>query len=92
MLDLPSAAERRQAGVHGSHKAAYYRTSSARLFVESELHQANEIARMSGKPVLSIEGRGYVRQTAFLLVALKQRITNVRLLARWLWLYWRQMG
>ncbi len=84
MLDLPSAAERRQAGVHGSHKAAYYRTSSARLFVESELHQANEIARMSGKPVLSIEGPRLCLPNGFSPQALKQRITNVRLLARWL--------
>lgn len=84
MLDLPNAAERRKVGAHGSHKAAYYRTSSARLFVESELYQAHEIARLSGKPVLSIEGPRMCLPNSFSPQALQQRITNLRLLARWL--------
>lgn len=56
MLDLPSAEERRRLGVHGTFKGNYYRKSNADLFIESELRQAEEIAKISGKPVLSIEG------------------------------------
>lgn len=84
MLDLPSAMERRKAGVHGAHKAAYYRASSATLFIESELHQARDIAKLSGKPVLSLEGPEMCMPNSFSPRALKQRATNMRLLARWL--------
>lgn len=56
MLDLPSAEERRRLGAHASFKGEHYRKSSATLFIESELRQAEEIASISGKPVLSIEG------------------------------------
>jgi uncharacterized HAD superfamily protein/hypoxanthine phosphoribosyltransferase len=84
MLDLPNAMERRKAGAHGSHKAAYYRSSSATLFVESELKQAHEIARLSGKPVLSLEGPRMCMPNSFSPQALQQRLTNMRLLARWL--------
>ena len=55
MLDLPSAAERRRLGAHGSFKAEFYRKSDATLFIESEHEQAEMIARLSGKPVLCIE-------------------------------------
>jgi len=56
MLDLPTAEERRRLGAHASFKGQHYRKSSATIFIESELHQAEEIANISGKPVLSIEG------------------------------------
>jgi uncharacterized HAD superfamily protein/hypoxanthine phosphoribosyltransferase len=57
MLDLPSAAERRRQGAHASFKASVYVETGAGLFVESEDQQAQEIAELSGKPVLSIEGQ-----------------------------------
>jgi len=56
MLDLPSAEERRRLGAHASFKGQHYRKSTASIFIESELRQAEEIANISGKPVLSIEG------------------------------------
>lgn len=56
MLDLPTAEERRRLGAHASFKGEHYRKSRATIFIESELRQAEEIARISGKPVLSIEG------------------------------------
>ena len=56
MLDLPDAATRRKQQAHGTFKGGYYRKSTAELFIESELNQAVEIARISGKPVLSMEG------------------------------------
>lgn len=55
MLDLPSAAERRRQGAHGQFKAKVYASLDATLFIESEERQAVEIARLSRKPVLSIE-------------------------------------
>lgn len=55
MLDLPGAEARRQARAHGSFKGEVYRALDALLFIESELEQAEEIARLSGKPVLCIE-------------------------------------
>lgn len=56
MLDLPDAETRRRLGAHASFKAGVYRESGQDLFVESELHQARDIARLSGKPVLSLQG------------------------------------
>ncbi len=56
MLNLPSAEERRKRGCHAQFKAKIYsELDDARLFIESEAHQANEIAQKSGKPVLCYE-------------------------------------
>ncbi|GAB7552382.1 phosphoribosyltransferase family protein [Novosphingobium sp. 11B] len=55
MLDLPDAAARRRLRAHGSFKAEVYREAACDLFVESELPQARDIARLSGKPVLSLQ-------------------------------------
>jgi uncharacterized HAD superfamily protein len=55
MLDLPSAEERRRLGNHAQFKGEFYRSSKAVLFIESERHQAVEIARIAGKPVLCME-------------------------------------
>ncbi len=55
MLDLPSMAERRRLGAHGSFKADFYRKSDAILFIESEHPQALKITELSGKPVLCVE-------------------------------------
>ncbi|MEG8058669.1 phosphoribosyltransferase [Sphingomonas sp. 22L2VL55-3] len=84
MLDLPDGLSRRRLGVHGSHKAAYYSNSPATLFIESEMAQAFEIARLSGKPVLSLEGPIMCMPGAMSPRALRQRFTNTRLFARWL--------
>lgn len=52
MLDLPSAEERRRRNAHAAFKAERYMASRAHLFIESEVGQAREIARLTGKPVL----------------------------------------
>lgn len=53
MLGLATAEERRKAGVHGSFKAEVYKSlDDTILFIESEAHQAEEICKLSGKPVL----------------------------------------
>ncbi|TCU58640.1 putative HAD superfamily protein [Novosphingobium sp. PhB57] len=60
MLDLPSAEERRRQRAHASFKASVYIKTGAGLFVESEDKQAQEIAQLSERPVLSIEGQRMV--------------------------------
>ncbi len=57
MMDLPNKAARLASGSHGSFKAKIFRSTKAMLFVESSQRQAVEIARLSGKPVLSMETR-----------------------------------
>lgn len=53
MLDLPDAATRRRLGCHAAFKADIYRQlRDAKLFIESEPRQANEIAKLSGKHTL----------------------------------------
>ncbi|MET0285275.1 MAG: phosphoribosyltransferase family protein, partial [Polyangiales bacterium] len=55
MLDLPSKEERQRLNAHASFKAdVYAHLSDALLFIESERDQAIEIARLSGKPALSL--------------------------------------
>jgi uncharacterized HAD superfamily protein len=57
LLDLPSAAERRRLQAHVPFKAAVYRSkSSASLFLESDLAQAEAIAQRSGKAVICTSG------------------------------------
>lgn len=79
MLDLPDAETRRRLGVHASFKAECYRQSDCALFVESELHQAREIARLSGKPVLSLQGPEMVLPRALNPRAVVQRLKPRRL-------------
>jgi uncharacterized HAD superfamily protein/hypoxanthine phosphoribosyltransferase len=74
MLDLPSAKERQRLSVHGRFKGEIYRDSKAMLFIESEQSQAIEIARISGKPVLSIERQEMVYPGSF--AATVQKVRN----------------
>jgi uncharacterized HAD superfamily protein/adenine/guanine phosphoribosyltransferase-like PRPP-binding protein len=85
MLDLPDAKTRRERRMHGSFKASVYRRQAdSPLFIESEPHQADEICRLSGKPVLCLpEQRLYepgvsvqhvTQQTRQLLRRLKHRL------------------
>lgn len=60
MIDLPTAEERRRLKAHAPFKARVYRECGASLFIESEDRQAEEIARLSERPVLSIEGQRIV--------------------------------
>ncbi|KKC27758.1 phosphoribosyltransferase family protein [Sphingomonas sp. SRS2] len=57
MLDGVTAEERRRLKLHAIHKAKVYRRTNACLFVESDDRQAVEIAELSGRPVLSVEGQ-----------------------------------
>lgn len=56
MLNLPSAEERRKLKLHAAYKAEVYRQlPDATLFVESEEHQAEQIASLSNKPAIAVE-------------------------------------
>ena len=57
MLDLPSKAMRIALGSHGAFKAQVYRETGAELFVESNRHQAVQIARLTGKHVFCVDNR-----------------------------------
>ncbi len=61
MMDLPDKATRQAAKRHAVFKAAHYRETGARLFIESSYGQAREIARLTGKDVYSVEAREMIR-------------------------------
>lgn len=60
MCPEATAADRRAIGGYGIFKGRHYRYSKANLFIESCTVQAEEIARVSGKPVICItDGKVY---------------------------------
>jgi uncharacterized HAD superfamily protein/adenine/guanine phosphoribosyltransferase-like PRPP-binding protein len=84
MLDLPDANTRRQLGMHGRFKGEYYRRVNSPLFIESEAHQAAEIAKVSGKPVLCTADQTIYHPNSLspLRVAQTVRHTDLKRLAR----------
>lgn len=77
MLDLPNAEERKRQAVHGSFKAEFYRKAKSTLFIESEEHQAEVIARLSGKPVLCIETHQIHLPDPLSSIAVQQKLRNL---------------
>lgn len=61
MHPATTADERRRMGNQNKLKAERYRESNAQLFVESHDHHADMIARISKKPVISIESKQLFR-------------------------------
>ena len=55
MLDLPSKKERIRLQAHGTFKADVYKKTQCILFIESDRSQAETIAKIARKPVLSVE-------------------------------------
>ncbi|MEM8598291.1 MAG: phosphoribosyltransferase [Bacteroidota bacterium] len=55
MMDYPDGATRRRMNTYSAHKAKAYRETEARLFIESDIKQAVEIANLSQKQVLCID-------------------------------------
>lgn len=76
MLDLPDAATRRKLQAHAPFKAEVYQGKDSPLFIESEIRQARDIATMSGKPVLSLEGPQMFRPGATNLAAVKRNLRS----------------
>ena len=60
MLDLPDAATRRRLKCHAHFKSKIYRQTKSKIFIESELKQAIDIAKYSNRPVICIEKRRLV--------------------------------
>jgi len=61
MCNLDSASERRRLALHGKFKAYAYLKYGGRLFIESELWQAKEIAKISSKPVFCTENMSFIK-------------------------------
>lgn len=56
MLDLPDKASRIRLGCHANFKAAQYaKRQDSPLFVESAINQAEQIFKITGKPVYSVD-------------------------------------
>ena len=60
MLDVETAKERRRTNASPQFKADVYQRTGAKIFFESSLTEATEIANKSGRPVYSMETRQMV--------------------------------
>ena len=74
MLDLASKEERIRTNAHSRHKAEFYRSSAALLFIESEDQQAHTICESSSKPVLSLESVTLFTPSS---ISLEQRLKSL---------------
>lgn len=61
MLDLPSAKERRELQIHGKFKAGVYAEREEQLFIESTWKQAQEIFKITNKPVFCTENDVFIK-------------------------------
>lgn len=77
MLDLPTKEARQKANAHGSFKAEVYRQKNSMLFIESEHGQAEDIARLSGMPVLCVESQHVFTPNKGDLIAIKQSVKSL---------------
>lgn len=78
MLDLPDKATRLELGTHGRFKGEVFRDTPFRLFIESDLSQAVEIARIAGKPALAMDRQRLLRPDPLSLVTAGQNIRKTR--------------
>lgn len=60
MMDYSTGEERKKAGNHGKYKANIYNKVKADLFIERSRRQANEISKISGKPVICYQGNSEI--------------------------------
>jgi uncharacterized HAD superfamily protein/adenine/guanine phosphoribosyltransferase-like PRPP-binding protein len=74
MLNGYDAASRRRLNVHSRFKASVYSKVDADLFIESNPDQAQEIARISGKPVVCSETHELARPEAISRARAKQSV------------------
>lgn len=76
MRDLPFAEHRQPNGEQSEFKGNAYRDSKAFLFIESDHSQAVEIAKIAGKPVLSLERQEMINPQTWSGIAAIQRFRN----------------
>ena len=55
LMELPSKEARMTANNHASFKAKIYKDTKAKMFIESSIRQAQEIAKTANSPVLCVE-------------------------------------
>jgi orotate phosphoribosyltransferase len=55
LMNLPNKEARLASNSHASFKAEIYKLTKALMFIESSVHQAKEIARITNSPVLCVE-------------------------------------
>ena len=60
MRDFDTAVERRQGTPAGVYKAKHYGDSSAELFIESDVSQAETIHNITGKPVYCVDSASFL--------------------------------
>ena len=78
MLDLPDVATRRRLSASAPFKGEVFKgLTSSKLFIESSLKEARRIARISGKPCLSIEELRFFEPDPLTAGALKQRLRQL---------------
>ena len=65
MLDMASKEERQKWGKHGIYKGEIYRDGDYKLFVESSLHEAKDIFKVSHKPVFCTETMEMISEKTF---------------------------
>ena len=87
MIDLPDMAARQKAKNHAEHKATVYNSKPYILFFESDLSQALEINKITGKPVLCTENFEMIFNSESLLYNMKSgkyfpRLRNIALKVR----------
>lgn len=87
MIDLPTKEARLRARCHASFKAECYRQTDAELFIESDLQQAQEIARLTRRRVLCVDAMTLIDPDATRAHALRPRLW--RSISRRLW---RRLG
>jgi hypothetical protein len=71
MLNLPDMKARQLANNHAGHKASEYGKRFYNLFVESDLGQAREINRLTGKPVFCTENFEMIYESESILYNIK---------------------
>ncbi|WBM70856.1 phosphoribosyltransferase family protein [Buttiauxella sp. WJP83] len=64
MLDLPTKEERIKSGAHSTHKSLAYNKLNASLFIESEIDQAINICKRTGKPVYCVDTNEMIQSSA----------------------------
>jgi uncharacterized HAD superfamily protein len=61
MLDLPSKEERQKMNSYAVHKSTYFKNNrELQIFIESDISQARDIAKISGKPVYCMDDNCFI--------------------------------
>lgn len=91
MLDMPSKEERTRWGRHGFFKGEIYKDSDCWLFIESSRLQAEEIVRVSNKPVFCIETFSMMNdEQALMKEKIRHNWKEIKVLIKTIW-KWKRL-